>query len=297
MNERPALELRRPRKLDQILGDGLSSYGQAIWVLLGVSAAIVIPANAIVNFDSFGRGYQEKAEVGRQIIDVALGFLVISPLVTAMAIHVLREQAENRKAGFLETMRSGFDAFAPLFVAVLIAGVGIALGLFALIVPGIFVAVRWLFVAQAVVIEKKERLDALALSTELTRGLWWRTAGVALAVNLCAIVPTALLALPLEAGADAADADALSLVGTMLGQIVAAPFVALCITLLYFDLVARKAGVSLPGPSAPQADPDWTPPPPPVEGIPRDPGPPPDREPGQERPPDPPGLPPRDPQA
>lgn len=281
MSGRPPLELRRPRKLDNILGDGLSAYGAGLGVLLLVSAAVVIPANAIVNFDSFGRGYQDKVEIGRQVIDIALAFLVVSPLVTAMAIHVISEQAQGRKAGFAETMRTGFDAFAPLFIAVLIAGVGIALGFFALIIPGIFVAVRWLFVAQAVVIEKKERLDALASSTELTRGVWWRTFGIAVVVNLVAALPTALLTLPFQAAAKPLDTDALSLVGTMLGQIVAAPLVAICITLLYFDLIARRDGMELPGPQP--RDPNWQPPPPPVDAIP-----------GPERPPDPPGLPPKD---
>jgi len=285
----PALELRRPRKLEHILGEGLKAYGRDIRVLLLGAAAVIVPANALVNADAFGQGFQEKADLARQAIDIALAYLVISPLIAAMAIGVLRARAEGRAPRFVDTLRSALDVFAPLFLVVLAALAGIMLGLLALIVPGIYLAVRWLFVSQTVVVEDKRGLAALSRSSELVQGGWWRVAGIALAVNVCALVPSGILTVPFTLGAKAADAEALTLIGTMLGQTVAAPFVALCTALLFYDLVAREAGAALPGPQARLPAEGWQPPPP-LDRIPREP----DAPEPSERPPDPPGLPPRE---
>ncbi|MBA3301024.1 MAG: hypothetical protein H0T15_04070 [Thermoleophilaceae bacterium] len=136
MSEAP-LELRRPRKLDHILGDSLKAYGRDLGVLLGAAAAVIIPATALVNADSFGQDYQEKADLARQGIDIVLGYLVISPLIAAIAVHVLRARADGREPGFVEALRSALELFAPLFLVVLVAGAGMVLGLLALIIPGI----------------------------------------------------------------------------------------------------------------------------------------------------------------
>ena len=65
---------------------------------------------------------------------------------------------------------AGLDAFAPIFFAVLLAGIGIALGLVLLVLPGIYMAVRWYFVPQAVVIDGARGPRALEHSGELVRG-------------------------------------------------------------------------------------------------------------------------------
>ncbi|MBA3301023.1 MAG: hypothetical protein H0T15_04065 [Thermoleophilaceae bacterium] len=150
---------------------------------------------------------------------------------------------------------------------------------------------RWLLVAQAVVVEERRGLAALTRSSELTQGSWWRALGIAVAVNLCALLPAGVLAVPFTLGAEAADAEALRLIGTMLAQVAAAPFVALCMALLFYDLVARRAGIPLPDPRVRPPAEGWQPPPPPVEGIPTEPGP--GGGAGPQKPPDPPGLPPR----
>ena len=136
--------------------------------------------------------------------------------------------------------RARLDAFAPLFLAVLISAAGIAVGLAALVLPGLYLLVRWLFVAQCVVIEDKRGFDALARSSQLVRDNWWRAFGIVLATQLIAAIPAILVSVPLGAAAESVDRELPRLAGDMLVDIVTVPFVAIVITLLYYDLLARR---------------------------------------------------------
>ena len=68
----------------------------------------------------------------------------------------------------------------------LLAALGILLGLL-LIVPGIYLFVRWYFVPQAVVLEGAHGAGALRASGRLVEGAWWRTLGLIVLVNLVAV--------------------------------------------------------------------------------------------------------------
>jgi hypothetical protein len=183
----------------------------------------------------------------------------------------------NPGAGFLDIMRASFDAFPHVFVAVLLAGLATLFGLVLLIIPGLYVAVRLYFVAQSVVVGNKRGAAALRDSWELTDRAWWRTLGIAICVTALALIPTSIFSIPFGLLSKSADSDAFSLLGTTMGQIAASPFVAIGLTLLYFDLDARRAGMPPPGPqyAKPPGEGGWQPPPPPGDG---------------QGPPDPPGL-------
>ncbi len=136
---------------------------------------------------------------------------------------------------------SGFEAFTPLFFAVLLAALGIAIGFLALIIPGVYLAVRWFFVPQTVVIDGAHGPAALTRSGEVVQGFWWRTFGLVIVVNLAVALPGLILSAPFTAIADSTDRAVWSLAGTIVAESVAAPFAALFSTFLYYDLLARRA--------------------------------------------------------
>ena len=95
--------------------------------------------------------------------------------------------------------------------------------------------------AQAVVIDNARSTEALRASWRLTNGFWLRTFGVILLANIAAFLPASLVVLPLQALAESADRQAISLAGMILTETLTAPFVALVSTLLFFDLKARRS--------------------------------------------------------
>jgi hypothetical protein len=239
------IQLQRPRDITALFGDSLRVFFRHAFVFIALSAAVIVPVHLVVlgiGLEQFTADYDETPSIAEAAVPTAVGFLVVVPLITAICIHALSAVAQGGRPSAGQSFVAGFEAFTPLFFAILLAAVGIALGLLALIVPGIYLAVRWFFVPQAVVLEGARGTDALARSSAVVQGFWWRTFGLVIVVNLAAALPGVVLSAPFSALASATDRAVWSMVGTICAESVTTPFLALFATLLYYDLRARRAG-------------------------------------------------------
>jgi hypothetical protein len=242
------LELNRARDLTALFSDSLKLLRRHLGVFLVLSAVVVVPVHLIVSGIGLGQltgSYDASPPLAESLIPVAVSFLVVAPLINAICIKVLQSIASGDDPSPGRSIVEGFEAFTPLFFSVLLAAAGITLGLFLFIVPGIYLAVRWFFVPQAVVIEGATGPNALRVSMRLTEGFWWRTFGIVLVANLATALPGLLLTVPAEALGKASGQAFWSLAGTILTELITTPFVALIATLLYYDLRARRAGAAL----------------------------------------------------
>ena len=156
-----------------------------------------------------------------------------------MVVHALLAIADGEKPRVGAAIVSGLEAFRPVFWAVIIAAAGVILGLFLLIIPGIWLLVRWGFVPQAVVLDGRRGTSALQRSAELVNGSWWRVFGIVLFAAVAVAIPGVLISAPMEAWAKSADSQAISLAGQVVASVLVTPFQVLMLTLLYFDLLAR----------------------------------------------------------
>lgn len=236
------IELERPRDVGALLRDSLSVYLRHFWTFLALGALVVLPSELIVSgvgLEQLTSRYDPSPPFAEAAIPAVVSYLVVAPLITAICVYALRSVAAGGSPGAREAIVKGFESFTPIFFAVLLAALGIVLGLL-LIVPGIYLFVRWYFVPQAVVLERARDAGALRASGRLVDGAWWRTFGLVVLVNLVALLAGVLLAAPFAAAADATDRAAWSLVGQIMAATVTQPFAALFSTLLYFDLRERK---------------------------------------------------------
>ena len=243
MNRAERLDLAKPRGIGDLLGDALGVYFRNFPTIFAIALAVVVPVQLIVSgigLEELTSGYRESDSTAELLIPTIVSYLVVAPLMVAATIYVLQRLAEGEPPHAGRSIQAALDVFAPVFLAVLLAGAGIALGLVLLILPGIYVAVRWYFVAQAVVIDNARSTEALRASWRLTNGFWLRTFGVILLANIAAFLPASLVVLPLQALAESADRQAISLAGMILTEALTAPFVALVSTLLFFDIRARR---------------------------------------------------------
>jgi hypothetical protein len=237
------IELERPRDISALFGDSLRAYGGNWPAFLLVSAAIVIPAELVVSgigLEKLTGPYDSSPPPAESIVPTLVTFLVIAPLITATCISALSEIATGGRPRPGRTLAAGLEAFSPIFFAVLLAAAGIALGLALLIVPGIYLFVRWFFVPQAVVVENSRGPAALSASGRMVDGFWWRVFGIVILANLAATIPNLLLIEPFGAIARSSDRAVWGLVGQMAAEVVTTPFVALVSIFLYFDLRARR---------------------------------------------------------
>jgi len=237
------LELRQERDVGALFRDALSVFGRHAVVFIALSAAVVIPAALIVEgigLEMLTGSYDESPPVVQLAIPTAVEFLVVTPIIAAICIYALHQIAagENPSAG--QVFVAGFEAFTPLFGAVALAVAGIVLGFVPLVLPGIYLAIRWYFVPQTVVIEGARGPVALSRSRLLVEGFWWRTFGLVVLANLATTIFGLFVTTPFTAIAESTDRAVWALVGSAVTTSIAAPFVAIYSTLLYYDLLARR---------------------------------------------------------
>ena len=237
------LQLRQVRDVGALFRDSLRVFGAHAWLFILLSAAVVIPVEIIVEgigLEMLTSSYDESPPLVESIAPTVVGFLVVTPIITAICIHALHSIANGERPSAGQVLVAGFEAFTPLFGAVLLAAIGIALGFLALFLPGVYLAIRWYFVPQAVVIEGTRGPAALSRSSQIVQGFWWRTLGLVVLANVAVAIPGFLLLAPFSAIASSTDEAVWALIGTMLATSVTTPFVALYSTLLYYDMLARR---------------------------------------------------------
>jgi hypothetical protein len=235
--------LEQPRDLGALLRDSFTVYLRHFGTFLALGALVVVPSQVIVGgigLEQLTADYDDTSPSWAETsIAAAVAYLVVAPLITAICVHALRSVAGGGSPGAREAIVKGFEAFAPIFFAVLLAAAGIALGLL-VIVPGIYLFVRWYFVPQAVVLEGARNAAALRASSRLVAGAWWRTFGLVLVVNLIVFLVIFVLGAPFTLLADTTDRALWALSGNILATSVTQPFIALFSTFLYYDLRERK---------------------------------------------------------
>ena len=130
-----------------------------------------------------------------------------------------------------------------LVLSGILAGLGIAVGIVLLVVPGLVLLTWWALISPIIVLEGKKVGAAFGRSRDLVRGHGWTVFGVVVLAALISLVATVLLSgllsfLPpfLEQW----------LGGTLAGAVVA-PFTAIAVTLMYFQLAGRTSAGSSPG--------------------------------------------------
>jgi len=240
------LELRRERDVGALFRDSLAVFGRHALLFIALSAAVAIPAELIVEgvgLEMLTGSYDDSPPLAEMAIPALVKFLVVTPIIAAICIYALHQIAAGERPSAGQVFVAGFEAFSPLFAAVALAVAGIVLGFAALIVPGIYLTVRWYFVPQAVVIEGARGPLALSRSGLLVEGFWWRTFGLVVLANIAIAIPAFILLTPFAGIAESTDRAVWALVGSAVTTSITTPFVALYSTLIYYDLLARRAGI------------------------------------------------------
>lgn len=96
--------------------------------------------------------------------------LVFGPIYAAGIITALAARMSGEKTSYLEAMRAGLHHWGRLLGARLVAGLFVFLGLFALIIPGLILATRFMLIDEVVVLEGAGAWKSRQRSTQLTLG-------------------------------------------------------------------------------------------------------------------------------
>jgi hypothetical protein len=235
-------DLTRTRDLNALLSDSFALYRRHFWTFLAISAAVVVPVNAIVlglGLGQFTGDFDSTTTPAATLAPLLVRLLVVIPLITVMVLDALLEVSADRKPRAAKSIQAGLDAFTLVFWPVLIAVLCEAGTLITIVVP-LVLLVRWFFVPQLVVVEGKRGPDALRASWELTRGFAWRVAGLVVVGQLVFLLAGALVATPVAALARSLDSEAVLLAANTLAEVLVAAPLGIFAALLYFDLRTRQ---------------------------------------------------------
>jgi hypothetical protein len=173
------------------------------------------------------------------LVAIVAAFVLQATLVKA--VQDVRDGRADLSIG--ETAAAALPYIWPVAGASILAGIGIAIGLFLLIVPGLFLITIWAVIVPAIVIERAGVFASFGRSQQLVRGYGWQVFGtlvllwlILLAVDI--ILGVIFLALPtlLRSG-----------ISTVISGTLIAPYIALVVTLMYYRLAAAHAGGPVAG--------------------------------------------------
>jgi hypothetical protein len=196
--------------------------------------------------------YVAVAVIGTLLVAVLtwLGVL-IAALISLIALFWLQaalvkavEDVRDGRAdlSLSETFEAGRAHLAAVVVAGFIAVIGVGIGLFLLIVPGLVLMAFWAVIVPAIVIEGRTAGESFGRSFELTRARFWEALGV--------VVPLVLVLFGLPIVLDRLLSPVADWLQSFVSQIVSgtltAPLFALVLTVLYFNLRAAERQVAPP---------------------------------------------------
>jgi hypothetical protein len=178
---------------------------------------------------------QQSGKVSTVLVLALIDFALVGPLISSLYVHAVRRIAAGEEPVVGKVALQGLRVLPTVAAAEIIATLGIGLGFIALIIPGVFLLVRWAVVAQVAAIDNDNWVEALRRSWRLTSGNALHVFGLLLATGVIAVVVR-------DAGfaitGDRSQAWAVA-IGIAV-ETAARSFVALGAAILFFDLVARQ---------------------------------------------------------
>lgn len=237
------LVVDRPRDVGDLLGTVL----QVFWARAGLFFALALPVVAPVTIlvdgvwgGTFADGLDADPVPAAVATSAFLDTLVVVPLITVLHVRVVQALGQGEEPTVGWALRAASGAFLPAVAVLAMYMAVVILGMVALIVPGIWLLVRFYFGAQAVVIEGRRGRDALARSAELVKGHWWRVLGIVLLLGIVTSIVASLAGLLLGLPGLVLDSGFALVIGVTFATAIAYSLGAIGGALLFFDLRARR---------------------------------------------------------
>jgi hypothetical protein len=271
----------RPLNLGEILDGAITAIRRYPVLILGVSAVVAVIAAGLNLVASLVLlpDVQRVTNLGpaatqQEVTDATLGLLssffttVSVALIIALLARaflsgfltvVMGKAVLGRPVTFAEAMKDVTPRLLPLLGLTLLYSLIVVVGLFLCILPGIWLGVMYSLATPALLLERGTIGQALSRSWKLVSGSFWRVFGILALALLIGAVINLLIGVPFSLGAGglgaltnpgstaapSTGALILQAVGSVIGETITAPFVALVTVLIYIDQRMRKEGMDI----------------------------------------------------
>jgi hypothetical protein len=124
--------------------------------------------------------------------------LVGTALVQGALVEAVAKERDRRPQGSIAGLyRAAGRRIGALVGVSLLTGIGVGVGLFLLVAPGLILFTRWSLAVPAVMLEHRSPIDAMRRSTQLVKGHGWPVFGIFLTVTVAAGVASLAIELML----------------------------------------------------------------------------------------------------
>lgn len=242
-------ELRR-MGVGEILAGAIKLYAAKWATLMGLVAAVVVPLGLLQSLVGTPPALRGAANWPAGAVEALEGLLVFAVVKPAMA-KTAADAYLGEPTGIAQTYRYAAPLIVSLLWVAVLAGLAVMGGFILLIIPGVFLLVRFHVALIVVVVEGERGTQALRRSWRLVTGHSWRVLGIVVLVELITTVAALILAAPfvisevVTAPGFVPETSALTVIGGMLASVLVAPLGSLATVLLYFDLRVRTEGFNL----------------------------------------------------
>jgi hypothetical protein len=223
----------QPMNLGDILNTTFNMYRENFTLFAGICAVIVVPQAILVS--AFAISHSTIFVILAALLSLAVPFLLTGALAQAVSARYLGRPMTISQA--YEAL--GVGTILTLVGVAFLSAILILIGLILFIIPGIYIAVRFIVASQAAVLERQGVTDSLRRSWNLVEGNWWRVFGIVIVVAILVSVLEALVGRVVSAAAGDVLGSGLS---TLVVGVFIQPIQAIALTLLYYDLRIRKEG-------------------------------------------------------
>ncbi|MEZ4647776.1 MAG: tetratricopeptide repeat protein [Candidatus Eisenbacteria bacterium] len=171
---------------------------RAPFVIVVLPALIWFPADLLVELGTSALasdGWFEQLRMSTRLS----GFMefLVGTFLYGLVLSATRRVGMTGKAETQECVSDAFAVYGRLLGTTFLTNLRIVLGTLLLLVPGLWLAVKYVLVCPAVVYEDESGGSAIGRSGDLTRGVWWQTFGWVLLAMLIylplASIPTMFL--------------------------------------------------------------------------------------------------------
>ncbi|MCP9491521.1 MAG: hypothetical protein MSC31_16850 [Solirubrobacteraceae bacterium MAG38_C4-C5] len=186
--------------------------------------------------------------IAGQLVSTVLTLLMIL-LTIAACFKAVADAYLGSEPDWRASVRFAVARLAPLLWISLLYFVGVVLGFFALLIPGIFLAIAWSLAYPAALVEDVRGAGALKRSFQLVRGRWWPVFGVqlvgAILVGIIASIVQFVIMAPVFFVDSVLAIAVLTGLASIVGYAISTPLQAAIVAIVFFDQRVRKEGLDL----------------------------------------------------
>lgn len=226
--------------LTGVLGEAWRLYRAHAAHLIGLALCIYLPVALLQAL--LGRGLGPGGVAIAGVIGIIAAFLLQAALVKA--VDDVRDGRADMSIG--DTVQAARPYLWTVAGASILAGLGIALGLVFLILPGLFLLTIWSLIVPVIVLERTAVGAAFGRSSQLVRPFFWAAVGTIVLVLLVQVAVQVVIGLLLSV----LPREVADFVSTVVSGSVIGPFVSVVVTLGYFRL-RNAQGSGVPGVAEP----------------------------------------------